>query len=52
MLHHGAWVAHRWGDPAFPRAFPWFGEERYWEGYLADLLEQVAQIEDPPLLME
>ena len=52
MLHHGAWVAHRWGDPAFPRAFPWFGEERYWEGYLQDLLEQVGQIEDPPLLRE
>jgi Ser/Thr protein kinase RdoA (MazF antagonist) len=50
MLHHGAWVAHRWGDPAFPRAFPWFGEERYWEGYLQDLLEQGEQIEDPPLL--
>jgi Ser/Thr protein kinase RdoA (MazF antagonist) len=52
MLHHGAWVAHRWGDPAFPRAFPWFGEERYWEGYLQDLLEQIGQIEDPPLLRE
>jgi Ser/Thr protein kinase RdoA (MazF antagonist) len=50
MLHHAAWVAHRWGDPAFPRAFPWFGEERYWEGYLQDLLEQIGQIEDPPLL--
>jgi Ser/Thr protein kinase RdoA (MazF antagonist) len=52
MLHHGAWVAHRWGDPAFPRAFPWFGEERYWEGYVQDLLEQIGQIEDPPLLKE
>ena len=50
MLHHAAWVAHRWGDPAFPRAFPWFGEERYWEGYVIDLIEQMAQIEDPPLL--
>jgi len=50
MLHHGAWVAHRWGDPAFPKAFPWFGEERYWEGYLIDLLEQAAEIDDPPLL--
>jgi Ser/Thr protein kinase RdoA (MazF antagonist) len=50
MLHHAAWVTHRWGDPAFPRAFPWFGEERYWEGYLRDLLEQIEQIEDPPLL--
>ena len=50
MLHHAAWVTHRWADPAFPRAFPWFGEERYWEGYLRDLLEQFEQIEDPPLL--
>jgi Ser/Thr protein kinase RdoA (MazF antagonist) len=50
MLHHAAWVTHRWDDPAFPRAFPWFGEERYWEGYLRDLMEQIEQIEDPPLL--
>ncbi len=50
MLHHAAWVAHRWLDPAFPRAFPWIGEERYWEGYLQDLREQLGQIEDPPLL--
>ena len=50
MLHHAAWVSHRWNDPAFPRAFPWFGEERYWEGYLGDLRDQMAAIEDPPLL--
>jgi Ser/Thr protein kinase RdoA (MazF antagonist) len=50
MLHHAAWVAHRWNDPAFPRAFPWIGEPRYWEGYLQDLLEQIEAIEDPPLL--
>jgi Ser/Thr protein kinase RdoA (MazF antagonist) len=49
MLHHAAWVAHRWSDPAFPRAFPWFGEPRYWEGYLQDLLEQIEAIDDPPL---
>jgi Ser/Thr protein kinase RdoA (MazF antagonist) len=50
MLHHAAWVSHRWRDPAFPRAFPWFGEERYWEGYLQDLTEQLEAIADPPLL--
>jgi len=49
MLHHAAWVAHRWSDPAFPRAFPWIGEPRYWEGYLQDLLEQIEAIDDPPL---
>ena len=50
MLHHAAWVCHRWLDPAFPRAFPWFGEARYWEGYLGDLREQLGAIEEPPLL--
>jgi Ser/Thr protein kinase RdoA (MazF antagonist) len=50
MIHHAAWVSHRWLDPAFPRAFPWLGEARYWEGYLRDLMEQLEVIEDPPLL--
>lgn len=50
MLHHAAWVCHRWLDPAFPRAFPWFGEGRYWEGYINDLREQLATIDEPPLL--
>jgi Ser/Thr protein kinase RdoA (MazF antagonist) len=50
MLHHAAWVSHRWIDPAFPRAFPWFGEERYWDGYVADLREQLNAIDEPPLL--
>jgi len=50
MLHHAAWVAERWADPAFPRAFPWAGEARYWEGYVADLRQQLEQLADPPLL--
>ena len=50
MLHHAAWVTHRWSDPAFPRAFPWAAEPRYWEGYLQDLMEQIGAIDEPPLL--
>jgi Ser/Thr protein kinase RdoA (MazF antagonist) len=50
MLHHAGWVVSRWADPAFPRAFPWAAEPRYWEGYLNDLLEQHAAIDEPPLL--
>jgi Ser/Thr protein kinase RdoA (MazF antagonist) len=50
MLHHAAWVVQRWEDPAFPRAFPWFGEARYWERHIGDLLEQVGAIDEPPLL--
>ncbi len=50
MLHHAGWVAQRWHDPAFPRAFPWFGEVRNWESYVTDLFEQSITIEDQPLL--
>jgi Ser/Thr protein kinase RdoA (MazF antagonist) len=50
MLHYAAWVVQRWEDPAFPRAFPWFGEARYWERHIGDLLEQVGAIDEPPLL--
>ena len=50
MLHHAGWVAQRWHDPAFPRAFPWFGEVRNWESYITDLFEQSITIENQPLL--
>lgn len=50
MLHHAAWVAQRWRDPAFPRAFPWFGERRNWENYVLDLMEQSSTMREQPLL--
>jgi Ser/Thr protein kinase RdoA (MazF antagonist) len=45
MVHYAAWLARRWHDPAFPRAFPWFGEARYWENHVAELEEQLAALE-------
>jgi Ser/Thr protein kinase RdoA (MazF antagonist) len=50
ILHHAAWIAHRWDDPAFPRAFPWFADARFWERHISDLLEQLAAMDDPPIL--
>jgi Ser/Thr protein kinase RdoA (MazF antagonist) len=50
MIRHAAWLAARWADPAFPRAFPWFAERRYWENHVGDLREQLSAMEDPPLL--
>ena len=50
MLNHAAWVAERWADPAFPRAFPWAAEARFWEGYVGDLMQQCEALEEPPLL--
>jgi Ser/Thr protein kinase RdoA (MazF antagonist) len=50
ILHYASWIATRWEDPAFPRAFPWFGEGRFWERHLSDLFEQMAAMDDPPIL--
>ncbi|HIJ83226.1 MAG TPA: stress response kinase A, partial [Magnetococcales bacterium] len=35
--------------PAFPLAFPWFAEGRFWENHLMALREQIALMEEPPL---
>ena len=45
LLHFHAWIAQRWDDPAFPRAFPWFGEPRHWESLLQQVQEQRAVLE-------
>jgi len=50
MLNHAAWIAERWRDPAFPRAFPWAGQPRYWEGYVGDLIQQCEVLDEPPRL--
>jgi len=51
MLHFNAWVAQRWGDPAFPRAFPAAGSPRYWEEQMHNLREQHERLQHaPPLL--
>lgn len=42
MIHHSAWIADRWSDPAFPAAFPWFGTPGYWAQQATQLREQMA----------
>jgi len=42
-------LARRWDDPAFPAAFPWFGQPRYWADQILALREQLALLEEPPL---
>jgi Ser/Thr protein kinase RdoA (MazF antagonist) len=49
MIHYSAWLARRWHDPAFPLAFPWFAEPRYWEQHYRSLEEQLAAVLEPPL---
>lgn len=49
MLHHAGWILARWEDPAFPPAFPWIAETRWWEDHVEALVEQVEQCLEPPI---
>lgn len=49
IIHYMAWLARRWDDAAFRRAFPWFAEQRYWEQQILILKEQFAALQEDPL---
>ncbi|WP_324779875.1 serine/threonine protein kinase [Thiobacillus sedimenti] len=50
LIHHAAWLARRWDDPAFPAAFPWFNTQQYWQARILELREQIALMDEPPLV--
>ena len=49
IIHHSAWIARRWNDPAFPIAFPWFASPAYWADQTVRLREQIEAMAEPPL---
>lgn len=49
LINYMAWLTKRWQDPAFPRNFPWFNTERYWEQQILMLKEQHAVLREPSL---
>ncbi len=49
LIHYYGWLAKRWADPAFKRAFPWFNTQRCWEDHILSLREQAALIHEAPL---
>jgi len=51
IINHSAWIAKRWDDPAFPLAFPDFGSVRYWSNHILELREQLAALDEPPLIV-
>ncbi len=50
LIHYSAWIARRWDDPAFPINFPWFGSRDYWQGQVDMLVEQIENMQSPPLM--
>jgi Ser/Thr protein kinase RdoA (MazF antagonist) len=51
LMHYSAWLARRWNDPAFPHSFPWFNTERYWSNHVLALREQLAALDEEPLVL-
>ena len=49
IMHHAAWIGRRWEDPAFPRAFPFFANQRFWSEHILNLREQMSALDEPPL---
>jgi Ser/Thr protein kinase RdoA (MazF antagonist) len=47
IIHHSAWLARRWHDPAFPAAFPWFGSGNYWQQQIDLLRQQIDTMQKP-----
>ena len=52
IIHYAAWLARRWGDPAFQQAFPWFASRRYWDEHVLALREQLALMQETPLTIQ
>ncbi len=44
MIQYATWIAKRYDDPAFQRAFPHFESPRYWEELTNDLEKQLARM--------
>ena len=49
VVNYMAWLCKRWQDPAFPRNFPWYDTEKYWEQQILMLIEQMSAMQQPPL---
>ena len=49
LIYYHAWLARRWDDPAFPRAFPWFNDQNCWEQHILNLREQAGILNEPVL---
>jgi Ser/Thr protein kinase RdoA (MazF antagonist) len=45
QLHYAGWIAARWNDPAFPVAFPFAAESRWWEQHIIDVHELADELE-------
>jgi Ser/Thr protein kinase RdoA (MazF antagonist) len=49
FIRYAGWIARRWDDPVFPKSFPHFGTDDYWENEIRDLELQLKEIKSHPI---
>ncbi|PHM38896.1 serine/threonine protein kinase [Xenorhabdus mauleonii] len=49
MVYYLAWIARRWQDPAFPKAFPWMADSDFWFQQKKVFSEQINLLQEKPL---
>ena len=45
MIHYSGWIAKRWEDPSFPKMFPHFASEQWWQDEVEALHGTLEAIE-------
>ena len=50
MMNYAAWLARRWNDPTFPKNFPFFATQQFWENHVLSLKEQLSVLAEPILV--
>ncbi len=45
LMNYSAWLARRWEDAAFVKAFPWFNGQGYWASHVKQLTEALKEIQ-------
>jgi len=46
IIRFAAWIGQRYSEEAFKRAFPFYQENRYWQGFLQGLQEQIFLLQE------
>lgn len=46
QLGFAAWLSKRWQEPTFVRAFPYFGDARFWDSHILALKEQRTALDE------
>lgn len=50
LIHYAGWLSERHDENTFRQSFPWFTQARWWEEHILTLREQLAAVDEAPLV--